>query len=117
MAAESRLSATHKHARILLRISVARFFGVGGALMASDQQKRLNRCWCDQCSVIVKPTFTEEFRHECEVRSVEVMGVDRQVGYLVGVMKKRGRAGANRIIEGLSIETTKKFLAACRSLQ
>ncbi|HJT63100.1 MAG TPA: hypothetical protein VJ797_15630 [Burkholderiales bacterium] len=47
--------------------------------------------------VITGPTFTEEYRHQCEVRHVRAMGSARQQEYLKGVAEKRGAPAAERI--------------------
>lgn len=62
-------------------------------------------CQCPDCTTTPAPTYTPEFRHDCEVRYVAAIpSRDRRVAYLLGpkgVAERRGAAAAQRIIDDL----------------
>lgn len=58
-------------------------------------------CLCEMCTDTPAPTYTEQFRHECEVRWVASMPLERAVNYLVGVIKKRSEQAGERILRDL----------------
>lgn len=43
------------------------------------------------------PTYSEQYRHECEVREVRAMTPERREAFLQLVAEKRGQAAAERI--------------------
>lgn len=57
------------------------------------------KCRCEVCCPDnPAPTYTEQFRHECEVRAVVAMASNaRRRSYLEKVEKRRGAAAADRI--------------------
>lgn len=62
-------------------------------------------CKCESCSPTPGLTYTEQYRHECEVRHVQNMPTrDRRIYYLLGprgVKEQRGQEAARRIIRDL----------------
>lgn len=59
-------------------------------------------CRCEQCTATPGPTYTEAFRHECEVRHVARMASkSARKAYLSGVAVQRGWEAVERIIAGL----------------
>lgn len=62
-------------------------------------------CQCPACSPDPAPTYTEQYRHECEVRMVSAMPTrERRIAYLLGpkgVKEQRGQDAARRIIRDL----------------
>ena len=46
-------------------------------------------------------SYSEEYRHECEVRFVAKMDLSGRRRYIAKVMEKRGVESANKLKEGL----------------
>ena len=61
----------------------------------------IDACRCESCTDDPAPTYTREFRHECEVREVAGMESNQaRRDYLALVEKKRGLNAATRLREG-----------------
>ena len=63
-------------------------------------------CRCIDCSETPAPTYTEQFRHESEVREVmRRFGTKERIKeYLAGIEKARGHEAAQRLRKDLLIE-------------
>lgn len=61
-------------------------------------------CYCPACSKDPRPTYTEEWRHACEVRDVESMTAAQRGRYLDLVKSARGPEAMARIMEDMKIE-------------
>jgi len=46
-------------------------------------------------------SWSEQFRHECEMRVIVAMQPERRKLFLAGVIAKRGEAAAQRIVRSL----------------
>ena len=69
---------------------------------ARKAEEAVSTCLCQACCAKPSPTYTEKFRHECEVRYVASLAHKsaRKV-YLSKVAIARGRDVVQRIIDGL----------------
>ena len=47
-------------------------------------------CYCGDCSLVPRPTFSEEFRHACEAREIAKRKGSQIKEYLEGIEQKRG---------------------------
>ena len=58
----------------------------------------MTQCFCVDCCETPVETYSEQRRHECEVRMILNMSsrIQRK-GYLDGVEAKRGKAAADRL--------------------
>jgi hypothetical protein len=57
-------------------------------------------------------SYSEEYRHECEVRFVSTLCLQKRREYLLGVLEKRGQKAQDRLKEGLEILWKKKSIKA-----
>lgn len=64
-------------------------------------------CYCEQCSENPKPTYSEEYRHECEVRHVAKQKVPWIREHLGKVKEKRCEAEYHRLRHAVLIEREK----------
>jgi hypothetical protein len=61
----------------------------------------MTACACESCRPDdPAPTYTERFRHECEVRYISLLDDPRE--YLAGVVKTRGVTAQQRLIADLA---------------
>lgn len=57
----------------------------------------MSACGCPGCSANPPPTYTEKYRHECEMRVVAAMSHARRITYINGVRDKRGPEAAKAL--------------------
>ena len=58
----------------------------------------ITRCLCVDCSETPDYRYSEEYRHECEVKMIiDMKFIHERREYLSGVETKRGKAAADRL--------------------
>lgn len=60
-------------------------------------------CRCDQCAAEPAPTWTEQWRHECEVRHVARLTVEERRSYINDVAASRGTERAIRLMRDVML--------------
>lgn len=64
----------------------------------------MSRCYCPSCRPIgFRRTYTEEYRHECEVQYVAAMKEAQRKEYLRRVAEVRGDRATTRILNDLKM--------------
>lgn len=71
-------------------------------------------CRCPQCHPDPLYTFSDEYRHLCEVRAVTKMESVARIKYLTDVKTKRGEPALDRIVKSLDPSTLKDIEQTAR---
>ena len=60
--------------------------------------ENVTACYCEHCSPSPLPTWTDDWRHSCEVRQLAGLSTneERKVR-LAGIAERRGQAAADRL--------------------
>lgn len=64
-------------------------------------------CLCPQCTDHPAPTYTEEFRRECEARYLLTMRRDRREKYYRDVSLRRGLPASRQLVADVKVAYSK----------